>query len=104
MLCWQSSLEQFALKINPNLLQPRAPAGAVGRDVACSADALLTPEQLSVRAKITLVWFPRQLKRKHYFKQKTHEGLVTAPGAAASHVYLTILQKHWIPEVQLVFE
>lgn len=38
MLCRQSSLEQLALKNNPNLPQPRAPAGAVGRDVACSAD------------------------------------------------------------------
>lgn len=51
----QSSREQLTLKNNPNLLQPSAPTVAVRRDVGCSADALLTPEQFSVRAKISLV-------------------------------------------------
>lgn len=49
------ALSGSRLKNNHNSLQARAPAAAVGPDAGCSADALLTPEQLSARAKITLV-------------------------------------------------
>lgn len=69
--CWcrrkwrQSGLEQPALKRNPNLLQPRAPALAVGRDV----ELLCWHQSSSAREQRShLSDFPRQLKRKRYFK------------------------------------